>query len=434
MAKDNKAPAASKLPSAVPGSSAPPAPAKTPARSPRRVARRHSTFPNTILSDPITIEEGIRAKYEWDDPSVAVPDEPELAEPAGAPASPPTTAAGKPAVPASPPPPAPAAVTQSGAAHSPVTLYQAKSLGISEAEIADCTPKELERLVMHGLSVREEMRREFVIDDAKRRQQGAPSGSAATATAAPADSTSAAPGGPKVEDPLALPWGTDEEGKSFEDAVHPSIAAVVKHLAKQNADLTSKVEQLLAAETQRGQLTAAQKLDNLFARNPDVFGTEPGSKLPPTSPAKQKMLAVIKVMEALAGGSMDERFEEAHRILYGELPGGAAPASQPSAAAPPAGPANGKPLPPRREDGTFRKPKPGEQIHDDDVVDEAEVNRWAGSGSALPTHRNEPTEKGKKAATQSVDRLLRENPDILGEGTSPADDYAGEFLSSNGAL
>jgi hypothetical protein len=393
MAKD----ATAKLPTAVPAQAKKTDPAPKP-RPKRKVVRQAPT--NTVLTDPDTIVEGIKAEYGWDDPDVQEPTplEPTAPDDAGVntstPAAPSTPTAAAPA----PKPAAPA--------HSAVSLHLAKQLGITDAEIADSTPKELDRLVQRLHDQREELRREHVIAQAKTAPKPDAQGLRTTAEA------------PKPDEPV-LAWGNDEDGNPIKESdIHPGLVSVFKAQAKELADLKKLVGQMVNREIGREQQTQAQKLDGLFGSNPDQFGDGSAEKVKTADPMKfQRRLALLAVMKALQSGTMEERFAEASEILYGK----AAPAVATAPTASGSSEAKRTTPPQDPETGKFVKAPKAGAIHDAD--------EWENGATELPTNRMTPITKGRKSATDNVERMLRENPELL-----PMDDYSSEFLSANGQV
>lgn len=386
MAKDAKT---AKLPTAVPAAAQ-----KTLPTAPLRKRKvTHKTAPaNTVLTDPASIVDGIKAEYGWDEPDSQV-DEPTPLEPTT-----PDDAGVSVSTPSSPSKPAPAAPV--APAHSAVSLHLAKQLGITDAEVADSSPKELDRLVTRLSAQREELRREHVIETAKEAKRVPSPGAAPAPDAAPI---------PPVE--AAIAWGVDEDGTPIKDEdVHPAMRNAFKAQAKEIADLKKMVGNLVNREMGREHQTQAQKLDSLFAQNADLFGGESGDKVQKNDPMKfQRRLALLQVMKALQSGNMEERYAEAHEILYGKTPASAAELAK--ATIPAKDPATGQ----------FVKAK-ADSIHDADD--------WADAASALPTNRLAGVQKGKKSATDNVAAFLKNNPDIL-----PADeDLSSDFLSVNGQV
>lgn len=382
--RDNKAPSAAALPSAVP--SAPAKPAPRPVKK-KKLVDRYVPTNNTILSDPITIIEGIKAEYDWEDPSLA-PEVVEHDEPA-------EVAAVQ----------TPIAVQTPTAAHSPASLYLAKQLGMDDAEIAEYKPADLDKFVTNLHRHREEMRREAAVQQAVQQPR---------TTTSPATSAEAV--NLPVEE--ALPWGVDEDGKPItDDQIHPAIVNVVKALRAEVKELKAGYANLMQSEQVRQGQTISQKLDAMFAKNPDQFGAEDGDTIQKSDPAKyQRRLAVLQVMKSLASGTMAERFDEAHQIMYGPVPTApaAAATTQPAAAAkttPPKDPATGQ----------FVKPAKEGAIHTEE--------EWENAGLELPTNRlSTVAVDPKKKAIESVGKILRDHPEALGGGI----DYTNEFIGSNG--
>lgn len=393
MAKDAKT---AKLPTAVPAAAQKTLPDAAPLRK-RKVTHKTLLAPaNTVLTDPASIVDGIKAEYGWDEPEAVVEETP--LEP---------TVPDEPAI-ITPTAPKPAPAAPAAPAHSAVSLHLAKQLGITDAEVADSTPKELDRLVTRLSAQREELRREHVLDQAKQVKRNPVVDDGAAPTKEPGNA-----GTPDA----AISWGVDEDGSPVDpELIHTGIRNAFKAQAKEIADLKKLVGQLAHREIGREQQTQAQKLDSLFAQNAEMFGAESADKIKATDPAKfQRRLALLTVMKALQSGSMDERFAEAHEIMYGKPPAPSAPTAE-------ATPTTAKSAtPPRDDTGKFVKPGKGDSIHDAD--------EWAEAGSAVPTNRMEPVFKGKKSAVDNVSRLLKENPGLL-----PDDDYSSEFLSSNGQV
>ncbi len=252
--------------------------------------------------------------------------------------------------------------------HSPAPAYlvrMAKHAGFTDEEIQGIPPEAL------GLAVAavHERRREDVVERthheaADKARQGAAS----------------PPVPPQADEPFELP------AEEYDD----KLLNVLKRQDKELKTLRQEIAQLRNVEVSRQNETLTQKIDRLFdeSKADDRFGKGPGKKLAKDSPEMKRRLAVLREMETLGPGDIEENFEKAVTTLYGAAP---------------------KP-----------KPAPEKEL-------EARKEEWNRSGVARPTHRvGAPEQNGRGKAISAVEAKLKEMGAAGQDDTTSPDEFLGE--------
>lgn len=253
----------------------------------------------------------------------------------------------------------------------------AKDMGFSDEEIKGSTPQQLERDIY---VINRRLRSETKADARLELLDGGGRSPAGERTTTPQPATPA-------QEPEWYEYEEDDPEKpgikikrSMADELHPAIIKVLDRLHKQNKELSEQVKHLSAAEQGRQAEAFYSEIDRLFVSRPDIFGDKPAPQMKPEEPHFQKRGAIVRLMKTFEKGNMQERWDRAVKMTYGD----AAPAKPAPAPTPP-------PTPP---------PQNGSRISQE---------TWDKAGLAAPTHRNgasEPT--GPERAAKNLAAKLRE--------------------------
>jgi hypothetical protein len=255
---------------------------------------------------------------------------------------------------------------QAHTSHTAYLVRIAKNLGFSDEEIQGIPPETLGLAVAKVQETKQAERREA---SAERTQHEA---------AAQSRQSSGIPPVPPQIDKFELP---DEE---YDD----KLLGVLKRQDKELKALRAELQQLRNVEINRQNETLTQKLDRLFAGQPkERFGDGPGKKLDGKSPEMKRRMAVLREMETLGPGDIEDHFQKAVKTIYGD--------SKPVEANPI------KELEERQE-------------------------QFRNGGVARPTHRNgAPEPKGVSKATSSVAEVLKEMGAASSEDSTSVDEFLG---------
>lgn len=254
----------------------------------------------------------------------------------------------------------------------------AKDMGFSDEEIKGSTPQQLERDIY---VINRRLRSETKADARLELLDGGGRSPAGERTTTPQPATPA-------QEPEWYEYEEDDPEKpgtkirrSMAEEIHPAIVKMLDRLHKQNKELVETVKHLSAAEQGRQAEAFYSEIDRLFVSRPDIFGDKPAPQMKPEEPHFQKRGAIVRLMKTFEKGNMQERWDRAVKMVYGD----AAPAKPAPAPTPP-------PTPPPQQNGS-----------------RISQETWDKAGLAAPTHRNgasEPT--GVEKATKTLQAKLRE--------------------------
>lgn len=251
-------------------------------------------------------------------------------------------------------------------AHPAYLVSMAKKLGFSDEEIQGIPPETLGLAVAKVQETKLAERRDASIERThhevadRARQSDAPV--------------------PPQKDEFELPV------EEYDD----KLVGVLKRQDKELKALKAEIAQLRNVEINRQNETLTQKLDRLFDGQPkERFGEGPGKKLDGKSAEMRRRMAVLREMETLGPGDIEDHFEKAVTTLYGATP------------------------------------KSSEVTPDNALEDRKE--QYRNGGLARPTHRNgAPEPKGVSKARQSVAEALKEMGAADSEETTSRDEFLGE--------
>ncbi len=273
---------------------------------------------------------------------------------------------------------------------SPRLRRMAEDCGLSEDDIAGCTPAELEHTVyILNRRLREESRQEARVQSRDASRQPADESPGATVPQGTVDAGNAPA-------PSTFDLGLGDKESDFD----PDLIRVIKGLGQQLQDtrreLQGHIQLLLGREVARENETNAERMDRAINAWDDArFGKGRGAELAKDGPEFGRRIAVLAEAQRLAGGpkagmaKLLANLDKARTNLFGA----ASEAPRPTGERAPAAPSPEGPL----EDA------------------------WREGGLAAPTNRSGAQEPaGRDRAIESVKRWQRENgeqrePEVLKE-------------------
>jgi hypothetical protein len=272
--------------------------------------------------------------------------------------------------------------------HSQPMVNMAAELGLTSEEIAGMTPDTLEVAVCH-LSKQQRMSQQW-----QRERQNSVEQTLSQATdrnlagdqqaggGSPPDS------GPRVQAGAAAPPADDAydlgiDKTQYDPALIGAIEKLGRDHAKEIKSLKQQIQRLEAVEHLRANETNVQTLDRLFNRDSSLFGEGNLMALPKDSPVILKRQAFLATVEKMSGKTLEEKYEKAKALLYGD-------------AQPPAG----------------------------DAALAARQDEWRRGNVARPTQRTGAGEPpGTEKAKRGVAAKLQEMNGAADSGEADADDF-----------
>lgn len=274
---------------------------------------------------------------------------------------------------------------------SPSLLTRARDTGFDDDEIAGMQPAELERTV-HRIeqqllkSFRQSQRDRAITDTLNPNPQAPVDGPAPTA-AAPQ---------PPVEE------ADDFEGFDAEayDPFIGKLVNMVRDLRKEVGDLKAMKTEYQADKKQRAEQTFSEACDQFFATREDVYGKGNFRSIKPGTREMMRRRATIEAASRYKGDSWAEKLAAADSTLWGQ------PTEAPAA---PTADTSGRALPPRGDQGRFRRPDPLEQ---------AAAEEFRAGAVARPTQRDDSElPPGREKAIRTASKLMNQRQQAVVNGT-----------------
>ena len=173
---------------------------------------------------------------------------------------------------------------------SDLLVRQAKSLGLSDAEIAEADPADL-RAAVQALSSERLL----------------------AAHARAIEAAGPARGQEPPPSPAAPP--ADDLGLKDEDW-HPDLLRVVRQLHRQNQELRAQVAEIGGWAQRQQQEAVHEQIDRWFAKNESRYGKGSRHDLGKDNPDLLRRKALLSLAEHMPPGALEQRLAQAEAILY----------------------------------------------------------------------------------------------------------------------
>ncbi len=251
----------------------------------------------------------------------------------------------------------------------------ATDFGIAQEEIDSTPPEQLDDLLYH-------LNRQLLADR-ERRFNPPPRELPAEQPAVTAP----------VVDEDAVDWGTDEEGKPYdENAYQKPIAKTIKtaaELRKKNKELEERLARLEGREVERMTSERDRSIDSAFSKLgaafEPIFGKGDIANLAKDSDERAARIAIVSMIGQLKEGTLEQRIAKAAKLVYGRFAKNSEAPSQYEAD-------DAEPTP--------RKPaqRNGRITQED----------WEAGALARPTQREAKPQKGTQAAYRAVAKQMKD--------------------------